>query len=101
MSHVCDIGRPVYECDGRLTPVRWCPTLAEECRVCGWHLVCPEHGCQDCGRMPQVRMVSDGRLEWGPATLGRDKTPTEPARAVNDARVLGSGAGYIGRHRNG
>ena len=79
MSHVCDIGRPVLECDGRLTPVRWCPTLLEGCGVCGG-LVCPEHGCQSCGRR-------------------RDKTPDDQARAVNDARVLGSGAGYIGRHR--
>jgi len=52
MSHVCDIGRPVIECDGSLTPVRWCPTEIEGCGVCGG-LVCPDHGCQSCGRMPR------------------------------------------------
>ena len=80
MSHVCDKG-PVYTPDGKATRTRWCPTESGSCIDCGG-LVCPDHGCQQCGRR-------------------RDKTPDDQARAVNDARVLGSGAGYIGRHRHG
>ena len=74
MSHVCWAQQP-----WGTGPTRFCPTLPGDCETCGG-LVCAEHGCQRCGRT-------------------RDATPTEQARADNDARVLGSGAGYIGRHR--
>jgi len=79
MSHVCPGANPLLmDDDGHWLATAFCPT-AGRCPDDGY-LVCAAHGCQMCGNR-------------------RDKTPTEAARAEHDARVLGSGAGYIGRHR--
>jgi len=56
MSHLCDIGTKTFTPDGKWVQPRWCPTLPDDCPVC-CGLVCPEHGCNRCGRkaVPDVK----------------------------------------------